>query len=75
MWQVDALTAWKDAVRELLAWMKTHPDQAPHQISCEFIPFPDYGGGGRYDIWQNNIACARWLREEWDQHEAAPPCA
>lgn len=66
-WQADALTAWKDAVRELLAWMKAHPDQAPRQISCEFIPFPDYGGGGRYDIWQNNIACARWLQERWQQ--------
>ena len=28
--------------------MHTHPTQAPQQISCEFIPFPDYGGGGRY---------------------------
>jgi len=52
-------------VRDLLRWMQAHPDRAPQQISCEFIPFPDYGGGARYSIWDNNVACARWLREEW----------
>lgn len=66
-WDAQALTTWKDAVLELLAQMKAYPDRTPQQISCEFIPFPDYGGGGRYDIWQNNIACARWLQEEWQR--------
>ena len=70
-WQADGLTPWKAAVRELLAWMKAHPEQAPQQISCEFIPFPDYGGGSRYDIWQNNIACARWLQDEWRRLDMA----
>ena len=64
-WQEDELDLWKSAVRDLLAWMHAQPGKAPGQISCEFIPFPDYGGGGRYDIWHNNIACARWLREQW----------
>jgi hypothetical protein len=35
------------------------------QISCEHIPAIDYGAGHRYSIFENNIACARWLREEW----------
>lgn len=64
-WDAQALTTWKAAVAELVDWMKAHPDRAPQQVSCEFIPFPDYGGGGRYDIWQNNIACARWLQAMW----------
>jgi uncharacterized protein YbdZ (MbtH family) len=34
-------------------------------VSCEFLPFPDYGGGARYSIWDNNLACAAWLRERW----------
>lgn len=66
-WDAQALTPWKDAVRELLTAMKAQPDRTPRQISCEFIPFPDYGGGGRYDIWENNIACARWLQELWQE--------
>ncbi|MEX8493367.1 MAG: xylose isomerase, partial [Sphaerotilus sp.] len=64
-WQAERLEPWKDAVRDLLRWMQTHPERAPQQISCEFLPFPDYGGGARYSIWDNNVACARWLREEW----------
>ncbi|MFM2056354.1 MAG: hypothetical protein RLY71_739 [Pseudomonadota bacterium] len=64
-WQAERLAPWKDAVRDLLRWMRAHPEAAPQQISCEFIPFADYGGGGRYSIWDNNLACARWLRQEW----------
>jgi hypothetical protein len=67
LWREEELAPWKTAVRDLLGWMRAQPDKAPGQISCEFIPFPDYGGGGRYDIWHNNIACARWLREQWNQ--------
>jgi len=64
-WSAQALTDWKAAVKDLLAHMQTSPDKAPQQISCEFIPFADYGGGARYSIWDNNLACAQWLREEW----------
>lgn len=66
-WDAQALTPWKTAVGDLLDAMRAQPERTPQQISCEFIPFADYGGGGRYDIWQNNIACARWLQAEW-QH-------
>lgn len=66
-WQEEALAPWKQAVTDLLAWMHAHPEAAPQQISCEFIPFADYGGGGRYSIWDNNLACAAWLRQAWAQ--------
>ncbi|MEN9383726.1 MAG: hypothetical protein RL323_869 [Pseudomonadota bacterium] len=65
-WRAQELNPWKQAVRELLAHMRQHPERTPQQISCEFIPFPDYGGGGRYSVWDNNIACAHWLRSEWE---------
>ena len=74
-WRAEELEPWKQAVRDLLAWMQAHPDRAPQRISCEFIPFPDYGGGGRYSIWDNNIACANWLREEWSQLQSRAPAA
>ncbi|MEY8877364.1 MAG: xylose isomerase [Leptothrix sp. (in: b-proteobacteria)] len=63
-WQEDALAPWKSAVTDLLGWRAQQPDRAPARISCEFIPFADYGGGGRYSIWANNLACAAWLREQ-----------
>lgn len=64
-WNEARLLEWKTAVRELLLHMQQHPDRAPQRISCEFIPFADYGGGARYSIWDNNLACAQWLRQAW----------
>lgn len=71
-WHEVALQDWKTAVQDLLAYMHAHPEQAPRQISCEFIPFADYGGGARYSIWDNNLACAQWLRQEWAALNPAP---
>ena len=35
-------------------------------ISKADIPFPDYGGGAKYSIFENSIACVEWLRKTWD---------
>ncbi|AYB51836.1 sugar phosphate isomerase/epimerase family protein [Ralstonia solanacearum] len=68
-WHPERLVPWKAAMHHLLDWRATHPE-APGQVSCEFIPFPDYGGGARYSILDNNIACARWLRQAWTERRA-----
>ena len=52
-------------VRDLLAHHATQDASPIRQISCEHIPFPDYGGGHKYSIFEKIVACARWLREEW----------
>ncbi|KVD83312.1 xylose isomerase [Burkholderia stagnalis] len=68
-WRAEALDPWKAALRQLLqaqAQAPAGPRPARlEQISCEFIPFPDYGGGARYSIFDNNVACAHWLRDTW----------
>ncbi len=71
-WQAGELLTWKAAVTDLLAWCAAHPERAPAQVSCEFIPFADYGGGARYSIFEQNVACARWLRETWASLAATP---
>lgn len=71
-WNALALAIWRDTMQELLSEMKARPEHTPRQISCEFIPFPDYGGGERYDIWENNIACARWLQAQWQLDHDSP---
>ena len=35
------------------------------QITTEFIPLPDYGGGAKYSIYNNSLACAKWLKKTW----------
>jgi hypothetical protein len=62
-WDEAALAPWKDAVRHLLDACARSSVSTPQHISCEFIPFADYGGGARYSIFDNNVACAVWLRE------------
>ncbi|KVN39071.1 xylose isomerase [Burkholderia pyrrocinia] len=64
-WRAAPLDSWKDALRALLRWRAHTRPTLLEQISCEFIPFPDYGGGARYSIFDNNVACAQWLRDTW----------
>jgi hypothetical protein len=39
----------------------------------EIIPAPDYGGGAKYSLLDNNVACANWLRALWKTLQ--PPVA
>ena len=64
-WDEHKLEPWKEVVRQLLRHHATRADSCLGQITLEFIPFPDYGGGAKYSIFENNIACARWIRETW----------
>lgn len=64
-WHESALAPWQQVVRQLLRFHAENPDSCLGQISTEFIPFHDYGGGSRYSMIDNNIACARWIRSEW----------
>jgi hypothetical protein len=64
-WDELRLEPWKLVVSNLLRHHATHPESALGQISCEHIPAVDYGAGHKYSIFENNVACARWLREAW----------
>jgi hypothetical protein len=64
-WEEAALGPWRDAVRHLINVRAQGQAATPQQISCEFIPFADYGGGAGYSIFDNNVACAAWLRHLW----------
>lgn len=66
-WDETKLEPWKEVVRHLLAHHATHEDSPLGQISTEFIPGPDYGMGNKYSIFENSVACARWIKETWAQ--------
>jgi len=63
-WHEAELLPWKQALQQLLRWKAANPASALNQVSCEFIPFADYGGAARYSIFAQNVACAAWLRNE-----------
>lgn len=64
-WDEQRLAPWKHVVRDLLDHHAGRADSPLGQISCEHIPAVDYGAGHRYSIFEQNVACARWLRDEW----------
>ena len=64
-WDEGRLEPWKHTVRDLLAHHARHEESPIRQISCEHIPAIDYGAGHKYSIFEQNVACARWMREEW----------
>ena len=74
-WDGEKLDPWKEVIRQLLRHHATRPDSCLGQISTEFIPPPDYGGGAKYSLFAQNIACARWIRATWDdiRSESAAP--
>ena len=64
-WDARKLEPWKTVVRELLRHHACDPLSPLEHVSCEFIVATDYGEGHRYSTFDNNVACARWLRAEW----------
>ena len=75
-WDGSKLEPWKQVLRKLLEHHADDPKSPLGQVTMEFIPFPDYGGGARYSIFAHNVACATWVRETWaeiaSRRHAAP---
>lgn len=64
-WSEARLEPWKEVMRQLLRHHAADPASPLQLISTEIIPFPDYGGGARYSLFEDSIALATWLRAEW----------
>lgn len=64
-WDEDRIAPWKRVVHDLLAHHATRDDSPIRQISCEHIPAVDYGAGHKYSIFEQNVACAQWIRAQW----------
>jgi len=64
-WDGSKLEAWETTMRDLLHHHASRADSRLLCITLEMIPPPDYGAGAKYSIFDNNVACARWIREAW----------
>jgi hypothetical protein len=64
-WDEQRLEPWKQVMRQLLDHHANGPRDASLLISTEIIPFVDYGAGARYSLFEDNVAVAVWLRQEW----------
>ncbi len=74
-WDEDKLEPWKEVMRHLFADRAARQTPTFDTVTTEFIPFPDYGGGAGYSIFEHSVACARWLREAWQAASAGTEAA
>ncbi len=72
-WDETKLEPWKEVLRRLMKFHAERRDSRLGQISTEFLPTTDYGGGATYSIFQNSIACVEWLRNTWIKIQEHPP--
>lgn len=70
-WDETRLEPFKLVLCNLMKYHATHEDSGLGQISTEFIPRPDYGGGHGYSIFDNAVACAKWIKSTWQEISAA----
>lgn len=64
-WSEEKLEPWKEVFRQLFRHHARSPESSLATVSTEFIPYPDYGGGAKYSLFEQNVACAEWLRGIW----------
>lgn len=72
-WEESQLEPWKQVVRKLLAYNASNNQSPLQQISTEFIPNIDYGQGYGYSLFDNSVACAKWLRSSWADAQMQDP--
>lgn len=64
-WDATRLEPWKHVVRRLMQFHARSESSRLGQISTEFIPNFDYGENARYSLFEQSIACAKWMRATW----------
>ena len=67
---LTAFEPWKEVMRQLLAHHASNPQSPLQMISTEIIPFPDYGAGAKYSLFDDSVALVSWLRSEWASAQA-----
>jgi hypothetical protein len=66
-WHAYLLEPSKEAIRKVLAYHHAHPHSPLRHLTTEFINLPDYGLGAGYDLLEQNVAAARFMRQAWDE--------
>lgn len=66
-WNAYLLEPSKEAIRKVLRYHVTHPESPLRFITTEMINLPDYGLGARYNLFEQNIAAAKFIRRAWEE--------
>jgi hypothetical protein len=66
-WNAYLLEPSKEAIRRVLRYHVTHPESPLQFITTEMINLPDYGLGAKYDLFEQNVEAARFIRAAWKE--------
>ena len=48
----------------------THESSPLRYITTEMINLPDYGLGAKYNLFEQNVECAKFIRRAWKEVKA-----
>ena len=66
-WNAYKVEPSKEAIRKILNHHLREPQSRLRYVTTEMINLPDYGMGAKYSLIEHNIACARWIRDTWEE--------
>jgi len=69
-WYAYLLEPSKEAIRQTLRYHITHPGSPLKYITTEMINLPDYGLAAKYNLFEQNVECARFIRRAWKETQA-----
>jgi hypothetical protein len=74
-WHAWRVEPSKEVVRRVLRHHRDTPDSPLRYITTDMIDMPDYGGGVKYSLFEQNVAIAEWFRSTWESIKAERPAA
>lgn len=69
-WHAYLLEPSKEAIRKALRYHILNQNSPLQYITTEMINLPDYGLGAKYNLFEQNIAAAKFIRQAWREIEA-----
>lgn len=64
-WSAYLLEPSKEAIRKAMRYHITHAESPLRYITTEMINLPDYGLAAKYDLLEQNVAAATFIRAAW----------
>ena len=64
-WSAYLLEPSKEAIRKVLRYHITHPESPLSLITTEMINLPDYGLAAKYNLFEQIVEAARFIRRAW----------
>ncbi|ARP67637.1 xylose isomerase [Mesorhizobium sp. WSM1497] len=66
-WQAYKVEPCKAVVRRVLAHHRRDPGSRLKYVTTEIIDLIDYGMNARYSLFEQSVAIAQWIRDEWEK--------